>query len=336
VNSLDIFGLSALSGDANWKVESVAAYGQVTYPLTEHWNFTIGARYTDEKYTMKDQLDPASPYNVLGLPNTGVRTKDSSKSTYNLKLDYRTEDWLAYATVSTGFKSGGLNPQTSASGPVEPEEITAYEVGVKSEWLDHRLRVNTAAYYYKYKQIQMTAYDAASGSNFSINAPRADVYGIDLDVQAVPIDALGLFAGITLLDTEIKGDGPISIGNVTRFLPIDGNHLPYAGDLKVNAGFSYRIVPQLTLSGTLEYSSGYWAEVLNRVGTGGSGEDDAFTTLALNLKYTSADERWYAALWGSNLFDEEYFQSGIVVSGFGESGVAAPGRQYGVRVGVSF
>ena len=338
INSLDVFGLSTLSGDADWSVDSVAGYGQLTYPLTNHWNATAGTRYTQEKYILDDQLDPQSPYNLLGLSNTGNRSVKSARSTFDAKLDYRADDWLAYGSVSTGFKSGGFNPQSTLSAPVIPETITAYELGWKSEWFDHRLRLNGAIYHYNYEHIQITAYDTSSGSNFSVSAPKAHINGADLDFEVLPAHDITLFGGITWLNTEYIGDAPITIGTNTQYLPISGNHLPFAPDFKTTLGFNYTIpkIETLRLTGTVEYNSGYWLEIGNRVGTGGSGSASSVTTTTLNLKYTSPDSHWYSSVWVNNLFNKEYYEAGIVVSGLGESGVPGQPRNFGVTFGVNF
>jgi iron complex outermembrane recepter protein len=338
INSLDIFGLSTLSGDADWKVESAAAYGQITYPLTTHWNATAGTRYTEEKYTLEDRLDPASPFNLLGLQNTGDRQKKSTRSTANGKIDYHTDNWLAYGMVSTGFKSGGLNPQSALSAPVEPEDITAYELGWKSEWFDHHLRLNGSVYHYKYEHIQVTAYDASSGSNFSVSAPLAHINGADLDFALAAQQGTTIFGGVTWLDAKFKGNTPITVGTGTTFIATDGNHMPFAPDFKASVGLTYALpmVQRLDFTGTVQYDSGYWLEISNRVGTGGSGSAASVTTANLNLKYTSPSDRWYASAWANNVFDKKYFQSGIVVSGLGESGVAGIPRNYGVTLGMNF
>jgi iron complex outermembrane recepter protein len=334
-NALDIFGISAISGDSAWEVESKAVYGQMTYPLTERLSLTAGARYTKEEYTLEDKLDPEGPFNILRIPNLGTRDVESSKSTFSLKLDYQAEDWLVYGSVSTGFKSGGLNPQFSGSLPVEPEEITAYEVGTKTEWLDSRLRLNGALFYYEYEEIQMTAYDVATGGNFSINAPKAEITGLDVEIDAAVTDSLQVFGGFTVLDSEIKGDAPIAGTGGVLF--IDGHDLPYAASLRATGGFNYYVpgIDELRLTANIAYTDGYWLEVSNTVGTQGSEDDDGYTTVNLNTTYTNPNG-WYLTLFANNLFDEEYYSSGVVISNVGQSGVAGPGRNYGATLGMKF
>jgi outer membrane receptor protein involved in Fe transport len=84
------------------------------------------------------------------------------------------------------------------------------------------------------------------------------------------------------------------------------------------------------------YNSGKFYEHLNLVGSGGI-DDDAYTVVSLNFSYTSPSERWVASLWGNNVFDEEYYRTGIVAFGtLGRDAIAGNPAHYGLTLKFSF
>src|SRR5690606_17193934 len=129
-------------------IKSYAAFGQASYDLTTQLSFTVGARYSYEK---KDYRLSHVKVNS-GVPIFIGSVGDTWKSFTPMgSIDYKwTEDLLTYASVSRGFKSGGFNGRPINEGSVsayDPEYVTAFEVGVKSDWLNRRLRVNISAFY---------------------------------------------------------------------------------------------------------------------------------------------------------------------------------------------
>src|ERR1044072_6896049 len=126
------------------RAESGAVFGQATYEVLDNTRITLGGRYTKEKKTEPagtlDIIAPSAP--VITIPNP-ERSVNFSKFTYRISVDHRfSDDVLAYASFNTGFKSGGFNANSPGAAPYRPEKLKAYEIGLKSELFDRRLRLN--------------------------------------------------------------------------------------------------------------------------------------------------------------------------------------------------
>ena len=97
-----------------------------------------------------------------------TRSADFRKATWRLALDHQfTPDVLGYVSDNRGFKSGAFNTSVYTQPAVKPEVLDAYEIGLKSEYFDHRFRANLAAYYYQYKDLQVT--ELVAGSDFVLS-----------------------------------------------------------------------------------------------------------------------------------------------------------------------
>jgi len=172
---------------------SQALFGQVTAHLNDRLNLTAGLRYTrDDKH-----LEQSVPY---------VRTLDRkfSKLNWAVTLDYQaTDTTLAYARVATGYKAGGINARAANDG-FGPENLTSYELGVKSELFDRRLRLNTAIFYNDLKDLQRSQFLAGPGGVVSttINAGAARYIGVEAEAVAAVTDRLTLSANLGYVDRK--------------------------------------------------------------------------------------------------------------------------------------
>lgn len=224
--------------DGDLESESYAVYGQADYDLTETWSATLGLRQTwDRKRAAESQrlvlYDPAT----FGLPfaidaaNSQRKLKDDWQGTTAVfGLQWKPdENRLAYASVSTGYKSGGFN-LGSMQDPVDEEKITAFELGYK--WtLQDRLRMNAAAFYYDYKDIQVltnfcAAPDGTCGFSLQqyINVPKARSYGFELESTWHPADPVQLILSYAYLNAEFR-----QLDGVQNPLDPTGNPLDLAG-----------------------------------------------------------------------------------------------------------
>ncbi|MET0164014.1 MAG: TonB-dependent receptor, partial [Vicinamibacterales bacterium] len=150
--------------------DSYAGYAQGTYRLTDAWSLTAGLRYSSDerhKRQFQDIANPANPICPAGTtPRSSGRCEAAFKRTdsdwsYTFGLDYQfTPDILGYVKTSRGYRAGGFNTRGGADlpggGAFGPETVTDYEVGLKSEFLDNRVRLNLAVYYSDYRDIQST------------------------------------------------------------------------------------------------------------------------------------------------------------------------------------
>src|SRR5690606_2434579 len=116
------------------------------------------------------------------------------------------EDLLVYAGISRGTKAGGFSAPLDAlllptEMPYEPEVLTNYEVGLKSEWLDGRLRFNASAFYYDYDDFQ--AFNFSGLTQVVVNAD-AEILGFEAEAAFLPVEGLELMLGLSLLDAKVK------------------------------------------------------------------------------------------------------------------------------------
>jgi iron complex outermembrane recepter protein len=178
-----------------------AGFAHATWHIIDRLNLDLGVRYTsltkDYTYNRYNPATIGGGDSVFFPPGfSGTTGHFSGNHTdYLVNLNYRWNDELmTYASISTGFKGGGTNPRPFVASQIQPfgtEELTAYEVGFKSDWFDHTLRVNVAAFYNDYKDIQVVLLSCPqySGGNAAIpcaapvNGGQADIYGGELEIN---------------------------------------------------------------------------------------------------------------------------------------------------------
>ena len=196
--------------------------------------------------------------------------------------------------------------------PFNPETLTTYEVGFKSDFLDRRVRINGAAFFNKYEDITLGKQVCPESSLPSPclrpeNIGSADVKGLELEVGLFPVEGLSIDGSRALLD--FKYTTPVTpAGNLVGTL-INGNNItPYTPELTYSFGIQYdHEMSAGTISGRFD----------------GSFQDDVFTNAEntswsrvaarflgnARLSFTTADEDWRVSLEVQNLFDKYYFQS---------------------------
>lgn len=172
--------------DYTQKTKAFAFFGQATYSITDTLRVTGGLRYSDETKTLFQVLP--GPPGAPGCPSARNKYNDLSPK-FGIDFDVA-KNVLLYASATKGFKAGGGN--VSVCGNIyDPEDLWAYEAGIKSQWLDNRLRVNVNGYYYDY-----TGYQASQLVNnpaptaIITNAANATVKGVEGELQIEPIRGL--------------------------------------------------------------------------------------------------------------------------------------------------
>ena len=149
-------------GDDPTDASSFAVFADGTWHATDRLNVNAGIRYTEESkdYTYSRLNPDGTPNILLGSLTGATASYDGDNVDWRLNVDYRWNDALmTYASVSTGFKGGGTNPRPFNIGQVQsfgPEELIAYEIGAKSDFFDRKLRLNVAAFFNQYSDIQVT------------------------------------------------------------------------------------------------------------------------------------------------------------------------------------
>jgi len=213
--------------------KATAGYVQLDYAFTDQLTATAGVRYTDEKKSFELRDNRATCFNqaaagCLSTVNIAAATFPSgariplSQSTKlwtpRFVLNYKPmDDLLLFASATNGFKSGGWNARGTAVAsllPFTPEKVWSYEAGAKTEWLENRLRVNATLFQQETKDFQVPSafVNPATGAISFITRNFADMEnkGVELEVQALPVEGLTLFANAGFQDAKykIKRGGP--------------------------------------------------------------------------------------------------------------------------------
>ena len=319
---------------ANVDTKSYAVFGEINRSLSDTLSMLAGFRYTDEE--KKVQLT------TQGLPGADRLTSENLSG--KLGLEWRPRDeMMIYASLSTGFRSGNFNSDLlfgdlSAMTSVDPEEVTAFELGSKSTLMDGRLQLNAALFYQDVSDKQGITYDSNAAAPVSrlISLGDADIYGVELELLAVPTDNLELSLGIGWLDSEISADSGYVITSsdgVERTL--DGSELG-SPDLMVNGVVSYNIPLNDGAVVTLQTDFSYHSE---GVGAGGNeyNYSEAKTLVNARVFWVSASEKWEVQAYVKNVFETEYIDNtyGIADLDFVYGNMGMP-RWAGIKVGMNF
>jgi len=255
------------------KTRSESAFAHVELHPLERLTLTFGGRYTKDskKFTFNRWDIAGRPHPVLGaLVNFPVEYK-GDRFDYRANLDYRFSDELmAYAQISTGYKGGGVNPRpffVSQALPYDPETLTAYEVGFKSQFFDRRLIVNGAGFINKYKNFQGTLLNCDAFSPFpgapcamTANVGDADIKGVEFEVQLRPVRGLTIDAAVGGLDFKYTRV------NLATGISFDMTNI-YTPSLTASAGVQYEFdlgkMGTLTPRVDLTYRSAIQTQAIN-------------------------------------------------------------------------
>ena len=298
------------------ETSSYALFGQGTLDLSEKVSLTAGLRYTNEdkdyevvyrrltrsgQQALNEQGQPI--YRVA--PTALDDSWDAVSGT--LSVQYRmAEDAMLYATYSRGFRSGGFAARPSrpsSVGVYDPEYVDMYEVGLKADALDNRLRANIALYTSDYDdyQAQVNALADAFDTR-TLNAAKAEIDGLELELTALLSANVRVVGSFSYTDAQIaKVDiDPSLNANFSK-----GSRLPYVSK------YTYSISPQIDVplpSGSLllradyAYRSAFFGQIANAP----EEREGSYGLFNARVEYLSPDEKWSLAAYGVNLADKKY------------------------------
>lgn len=350
VQSFPTLGNPTSADYAHQENESQAIFGQVIYSFTDKLNMIVGVRYTDETKdfernpgtlfgTRIDYMDPSTRPSIREMstqPMTVNGDLDSDRTTWKLGMDYQfTDRIMGYATYAQGYKAGEFGARAGSdltAGPTDDETSDSYELGLKSDWYDGRLRVNASAFYTEYEglafEVFFPAPDNPTGQETaSQNIGQATIYGMELEVTAMPIEGLTLEGTLGLMDPEYDKfcadlDGPSvetnpvsDCGGVVELLP-DGTYLVDTDhtDLKLVRAPT----TQAYLAAKYEWFTGIGGFFVRAAGnyessyfSGGAqnnpkGKTGDFWLMDASMGWTSRNEQWRVQAWCKNCLDKEY------------------------------
>ncbi|MEH6589858.1 MAG: TonB-dependent receptor [Halioglobus sp.] len=352
LNSFDMwyhFGYGGEPGEiaaylgSNGDNTSYAGFVNADWAITDQWILNLGGRYTWEEKTFTGA--PQSWYSsftgatvIPGGPEVSYK-EDWNEFTPRVALSYQAnDDLMFFGSYSEGFKSGGYFARVASVDlltPYEPEYVSTWELGMKSEWLDNRLRFNGTLFYSDYEDKQEDVIQAdASGTvgTVILNAGDAEMYGVELEFTALITSGLTAFLNVGYLhseytdfDADVNGDGMVT----------DNTHLTIrnAPETTFGTGFSY----DHSLGGAQmgwnynyfwrdEYVSIFNNDPLGVVKAAG------FHNASVDINFM---DNYRISFYGRNLGDERYARPVLIppLSSFGQYNEP---RNYGIEFTATF
>ncbi|MGI9206137.1 MAG: TonB-dependent receptor [Woeseiaceae bacterium] len=329
-----IFQPVSLRSGGSFDHDSTALFAQGTYDISDQLHLTAGVRYTQENknflpmqfITENRTPNPGFAPGTRTLPevNSPLESNDSSP---HLSLSYDwNEELMTYLSYSEGFKGGGhhqrvfppIIPSQGGCDPAtpvdciptfRPEFVTSYELGFKFVGFDGRIRLNAAAFYSDYSDLQITV--ATTLAPILKNAGSATIRGFEIEGSWVPADSWLIEWAVGQLDTSYDSVDPAT--------GLSGNEaFAWTPDWTISAS----VVKEFSLPGDLgtivprvdwSYRDKTWFDALNPLDT----FQDSYGVTNANIVWENTDGRIGATLGVNNLADKDYLQLRFLAPDFG-------------------
>jgi iron complex outermembrane receptor protein len=333
-----------------------AGFANVDWNATDKLEVTAGVRYTEQEKTFV--------FGRLGIPGTaagppphfgfivpyigcnGPGTVPLAAAVCGLNgntqeftgshVDYRfavqyqwTPDFMTYASTATGFKGGGISPRPfipAQEVPFGPEVDTAYEIGIKSDWFDRKVRFNGDVFYTVYSDIQLTVgscpqFGPAPGCAVTLNAGNATTSGVELELEAHPTRALSIDASFSTLDFNFTSLNPEAIASgITKSMKAPFTP-PWKFDIGIQYAFTFgsagTLTPRLDYTDADSFHAAIPNDVFNTV--------PGYPLLNAGVTWRAADGKWQAQLQINNVTNQLYYLGIFDNRGAENAVVAEPG-----------
>jgi iron complex outermembrane receptor protein len=306
------FAIGDFTETSQSDTDSYAVFAEGTWHFTDRFSVVAGVRYTD---TEKNLDSVCTGTTCVPAPDgsNAVHLDDSfDETTFKVGANYQLSDaTLLYLSFAQGFQAGGyqtlcLGNMSCAGLVYDSETVDSIEAGVKTELFDRRLRLNAASFYAMYDKMQQT--EQRFGAFPQANVGDIDVYGIELEANWTPSDALSIFGHLGWQDS----------GDYDHLAPTaqakQDYDLPSNPKLQGKVGFLYTMgvsdLVEFFYGADLFYTDDYYTTSDNSL------QVDSYTRLNGQVGFGAPDQKWQLVLAGRNITDEEDVVSGIYVPGF--------------------
>ncbi|HWU02653.1 MAG TPA: TonB-dependent receptor [Novosphingobium sp.] len=327
------------------RVNTSAIYGSGEHDLTSKLTVSAGLRFEHEVRRMENFTSEVI-YPTYALRAAANQHLEMNEWSGRAALDWRfSRQAHAYASVSRGVKSGGFTTYNTGIpdqlNPYNPEKLVAYELGIKSDLFDRKLRVNVSGFYYDYYdyQLQGVIYTGSSRVGRILNVPRANLWGGELEITAAPIEGLQITQSLAykighydvyMAPVSATKDSSGNYTNIT-YANYAGQRLPlplldYKGEFSYDAqmGNGWVLTPEINYN----HRSKRWSTTdLSMI--------PGYWLANANLTLSPPDKRFQIGLWVHNMFDayvqetRNQFTSARTVS-------VNPTRTFGVRLNYTY
>jgi len=354
-----------------YELDAQALFGELYYDVNEDLRLTFGARYSEEQKSSKQRtiyvtfadLPPLDPTNNA----YGVPKYDQEEFTWKMNATYNmSNDTMVYGTISSSFKSGGVNPisvdddlaDPAAGGDpanlgFKPEFVDAFEIGMKTTFMDGAAQFNGAFFFYDYKDMQQSKIVSVTSLNQNSDA---EITGFEGELRMLLTDNLEFTANVGWVDAEIgeydtvdtanpnaRGttEGVVSVNGVNFIVPYvdaSGNLVPVdysrcdqpapfpcAGYRQSLAGNQIALTPEFNYNLGLIYKSEmggmplalqtnyYWQDKMYTTNFNTPGTEIEDWSM-WNANARLMGDSWYAELWVRNILDDDNITGGYLTS----------------------
>jgi iron complex outermembrane receptor protein len=319
--------------DSHLDLESWAVFGQADVYLTEQFYVTAGLRYTHDDKKLVISNDFANPI------FTDHEFIDTGNLTWKIGGTWLpSDDLMAFASVSKGFKSGAFKTTFSRPGEAAPtgeENVISYEAGLKAEVIDNRLNVNASIFYYDYSDLQAQSVSSRDGtaSSLLLNIGDVSIKGAEFEATGVITDNLETAVGISLLDTKIHST-VLSTGGI----PFDGNEMAVSPPVSINGIVRYTVPAPIfggetTLQTNAVYKAAHFLTPENQL----TMKQDGYVIWDARVSWAAPGDKWTLEAFVENILDEQYASAAFTVDVLAFNSIIwERPRSWGVRARVSF
>lgn len=324
-------------------LKSVALFLEANYEVTDRIDIWANLRYTRDRKSIDfaqeftDEcpvacgeifaaffggLDPV----ILGEHTSRTFSNVSPGGGVNFQVS---DNFLAYAKVVTGFKAGGFNAISGSVEylPFDEEKTISYEIGAKSDWLDHRLRVNVAAFFQKRKDTLVRITDPVMPIQaLGVNAGEIENKGFEVEVVARPVGGLQIQTAFGYLDATFKDFG--IAGN-----DYAGNRVPgtFKYTMSTVVSYTHRLTDELDLFSYAFYRNAWQGYTDN------NNIEKMSNPEVVDIRLGVKSDRWKLLAYVDNLFDNRYTVAENRPMDNGDhNGIFSPGRTYGINGAINF
>ncbi|AMJ57222.1 MULTISPECIES: TonB-dependent receptor [Stenotrophomonas] len=314
------FSLNGPKQHVDADTKSYAFYANASYPLSDRWSGSAGMRYTHDKVVAGMTpisvpfIDgkPVLPLNTV-LASSGQISRENVSGKVAVQFQ-QTPTLMWYANAATGYKGPTIDPTNTGSYRIQPEKSTAYELGMKSQFLDRSLTVNASLYRSDFKDFQAQVYVAETNGFAMANAGKMRTQGMEMEVNWRPSADFTLIANGAITDAEFLDyfgrcnrdseakcqivDGVLQ-GDLSGFEPTFVSKYSYS-----LSGVYYHSLSNglaFNASGGWSYRSGFYNAVAQA-----KTRSKGYGLANLSVGIGAEDGRWDVTVYARNLFDKHY------------------------------
>jgi iron complex outermembrane recepter protein len=340
--TLPYAGLDFIHGPDETPADSKAVFLHTEWHLTDALTAIAGVRWTEDfkdyvyrrrnpNLTLPQACNPGFPFGppiggaqppnclLVNLYEPPTTPYNDDRIDWRLGLSYQfTDDFMAYVSASTGYKGGGVNPRPFYPAQIlafNPEELTTYEIGAKTDLLDNRLRLNGAVFFNDYKDIILNLSNctaqtgsAATGVPCALpaNVGTAEVWGAELEASLRLGGGISIDATASMMDFKYTDTG-VATGVTTSMIT------PYTPEQKFSLGVMWE--GDIGTGGTLlaradaSYQSAVQSAAINLPVTNAT-HVPGYTVVNARVTWRGTQDLWEASLEVNNVLDKLYFFGG--------------------------